>query len=52
MLKITLIVDAPEGQSVGIKEEAAQYFEQFGDVRVVDVQVIQPEQMKLNGAQK
>lgn len=52
MLKITILVDAPAGQAVGIKEDYAQYLERFGDTQVVSIEEIQPEQMKLNGAQK
>ncbi len=48
MLTITLKVDAPLGQAIGIKEEAAMYFERYGDTQVVSVVESQPEQMKIN----
>ncbi len=37
MLIITLRVDAPSGQAIGIKEAIAQDIEKYGDVRVVSV---------------
>ena len=37
MLIITIEVDAPAGQAIGIKEDLAMYLEQFGDARVVEV---------------
>ena len=43
MLTITLQVDRPAGQAIGIKEDLAMYFERFGDVRVVSVQETVPE---------
>lgn len=49
MLIITLHVDAPAGQAIGIKEDLAMYLERFGDVRVVDIKEELPEQMKLGG---
>lgn len=47
MLVITLEVDAPEGQAIGIKEHLAMVVEQFGDTRVVDVKEILPEQLQI-----
>ncbi len=38
MLKITLEVNAPEWMMQGIKEHLAMYLEEFGDVRVVDIE--------------
>lgn len=49
MLIITIHVDAPAGQAIGIKEDVACYLQQFGDVRVVDIKEELPEQMKLGG---
>lgn len=49
MLKITCHVDAPAGQAIGIKEALAMDLEKYGDVRVVSVEEIQPEQMRLEG---
>lgn len=49
MLIITLEVDAPAGQAIGIKEDLACYLQQFGDTRVVSIKEVVPEQMKLGG---
>lgn len=48
MLIITLHVDAPSGQAIGIKEDLACYLQQFGDVRVVNIEEVLPEQMKIS----
>lgn len=37
MLIITVQVNAPAGQAIGIKEDLAQHLERFGDARVVSV---------------
>lgn len=47
MLIITLHVDAPSGQAIGIKEDLAMYMEKFGDVRVVNIVEDIPEQTKI-----
>lgn len=47
MLRITILVDAPAGQAVGIKEDCAQYLEQFGDARVLRVEELLPQQLTL-----
>lgn len=47
MLIITIKVDAPSGQAIGIKEDFATYCEKFGDVRGVDVREEVPEQIKI-----
>ena len=47
MLTITIEVDAPTGQAIGIKEDLAMYLERFGDAHVVEIREIGPEQMKL-----
>ena len=53
MLIITIEVDAPAGQAIGIKEDFAQYLEKFGDTKVIRIEEIQPEQMRFkNDAQK
>ncbi len=49
MLRITVEVDSPEGQAIGIKEDLAMYLEQFGDTRIVKIEVINGEQQKLEG---
>lgn len=48
MLTITIEVDAPAGQAIGIKEDFAMYLEQFGDSRVVSVVEHEPEQLRLD----
>lgn len=47
MLIITIHVDAPAGQAIGIKEQLAMDLERYGDTRVVSVQEVTPEQMRL-----
>lgn len=37
MLTITIKVNAPAGQAIGIKEQIAMELERFGDVRVVNI---------------
>lgn len=37
MLVITVEVDRPTGQAIGVKEQIAQDLERFGDTRVVSV---------------
>lgn len=49
MLIITLHVDAPAGQAIGIKEDLAAYLELYGDTRVVSIEEVQPEQLRLPG---
>lgn len=51
MLTITIHVDAPAGQAIGVKEAIAQDLEKYGDVRVVAVEEKGPEQMKLTNYQ-
>ena len=45
MLIITIKVDAPAGQAIGIKEDLAMYLERFGDSRVVSVEEVTPQQL-------
>ena len=40
-------VDAPLGQSIGVKEHLAMCLESFGDTQVVEVREDEPEQMRL-----
>ena len=40
MLKITIEVDAPAGQAIGIKEWLAMGLERWGDTHVVSVEEI------------
>lgn len=47
MLIITIKVNAPVGQAIGIKEAIAQDLEKYGDVRVTDIKEISPKQEQL-----
>ena len=47
MLIITIEVDAPVGQAIGIKEHLAMLLERYGDTRVVEVREVKPEQIKM-----
>ena len=47
MLIITIKVDAPAGQAIGIKEDIAMYLERFGDSRVASVEEVTPQQLSL-----
>lgn len=56
MLIITIKVNAPAGQAIGIKEDLAMYCEKHGDTQVVNIQDDTPQskgvQMGLFGPQK
>lgn len=52
MLTITIQVNAPAGQAIGIKEDLAMYLERFGDARVVAIEEKHPEQLKIGGIEK
>lgn len=47
MMIITVQVDAPTGQAIGIKEDLALYLEKFGDSRVVSIIEKGPEQLSM-----
>ena len=47
MLIITIKVNAPAGQAIGIKEDLAMYLERFGESRVVSVEEVTPQQLSL-----
>lgn len=49
MLRVVLLVDAPDGVAQGIKEKLATDFEKFGDVKVVEVREINAEQIAMEG---
>ena len=50
VLKITIIVDRPAGQAIGIKEAIAMDLEKYGDVEVVRVEETDAtEQMRMEG---
>ena len=48
MLTITIQVNAPSGQAIGIKEDIATYLEKFGDAKVVSVVEKLPEQLRVD----
>ena len=56
MLTITIKVNAPAGQAIGIKEHLAMYCERFGDTQVVSIETDAPkgrgEQMWMFGHQE
>lgn len=49
MLIITVEVNAPAGQAIGIKEQIAQDLERYGDTRVISIEEAFPpnKQMEL-----
>lgn len=47
MLTITIKVDAPAGQAIGVKEDLTMYLERYGDARVVSIDEDGPEQMRM-----
>ena len=47
MLILTIAVDAPAGQAIGVKESIAADLEKYGDVRVVSVVEKTPEQQSI-----
>ena len=47
MLVITVHVNAPAGQAIGIKEQIAQDLERYGDTRVVSVEDVYKRQPSL-----
>ncbi len=47
MLIITIQVNAPPGQTIGIKEALAMHLERFGDAKVVSITEKLPEQLQL-----
>lgn len=49
MLTITIQVNAPPDQAIGIKEDIAAHLEKFGDARVVSVVEKLPEQLRMAG---
>ena len=49
MLIITVQVNAPAGQAIGIKEDLAMHLEQFGDSRVVSVEEVPERQVSIFG---
>lgn len=49
MITITIKVNAPLGQAIGIKEHLAMCLERFGDTQVVDIREDTPKQETFDG---
>lgn len=49
MIRVVIEVDAPTGQAIGVKETLAMWLERYGDTRVVAVEEIRPQQMRIGG---
>lgn len=49
MITITVQIDAPAGQAIGIKEDLAMYVEKYGDTKVISVVENEPEQLRIGG---
>ena len=52
MLIITVRVDRPAGQAIGIKEQIAMDLERYGDTHVLKVEEVTPEQLTLEEGKK
>lgn len=50
MLRITIEVRGETDDAQGIKEKLAVDFERYGDVKVIDVKRVDPEQMRIGEA--
>ena len=48
LLTITIKVDAPPGQAIGVKEHLAMCLERYGDTSVIDIREDVPEQTRLD----
>lgn len=49
MLRVIIEVNCPRLDAQGVKEQLAMELERFGDVRVVEVQAVGVEQMRMEG---
>jgi len=49
MLTITIEVNRPSGQAIGVKEQLAMALKHIGDVWVVSVTETHPEQLRMGG---
>ena len=49
MLRIVVEINGEVDDAQGVKEKLAMDLERFGDVRVVEVRRIEPEQVRLEG---
>ena len=52
MLRIVIEVTGEVDDAQGVKAALAMELERFGDVRVVDVRWIEPEQMQIGGTRQ
>ena len=50
MIRITIDIERPMGQAIGIKEDLAMYLERWGDCRVINVTDRPEEQMEIKAA--
>ena len=50
MLIITIHVDAPAGQAIGVKEQIAQDLERFGDTKIISIKKSLPQQLGMFAA--
>lgn len=48
-LRLVFEVDAPVGHAIGVKEALAMDVEKYGDVRVVSIDEIPDEQLRMEG---
>jgi len=48
MLRIVVEVGGTSETAQGLKEKLALVFERYGDVKIVEIQEIEPEQMRLD----
>ena len=48
-MRVVCDVNAWAGQSIGVKEQVAMALEHIGDVRVVSVEALGEEQMRIGG---
>lgn len=49
LLLTIAVTGAAPGKAIGVKEAIAMDLEKYGDVRVLRVEVLKPEQMEIGG---
>ena len=49
MLIITIQINAPADQAMGVKEDLALYLEQYGDAKVIAIEQQPGKQIKIGG---
>ena len=47
MLKVTILVDCPDDNAIGVKESLAMDLEKYGDIKAITIEQQTPEQIKL-----